>query len=132
MFFKCWSLLSDLSDGTLGINDFRGVFSWPLGYVIIRVQVEGVWGYEEDQVALVVPDSTGFGYWVPVTLGMPNINQIISVIKESETDELSVSLNGIVDGWTVGLLASRTFDSEGNLHKLNCRPSQLEQGDQDN
>ena len=53
--------LTDLSDGTLGINGFRGIFSWPLGYVIIRVQVEGVWGYVEDQVALVTPDSTGFG-----------------------------------------------------------------------
>ena len=33
----------------------------PLGYVITRVQVEGVWGYDEDQVALVISDSTGFG-----------------------------------------------------------------------
>ena len=49
--------LSDLANSTLGINGFRGVFSWPLGYVIIRVQVEGVWGYNEDQMAL-VPDST--------------------------------------------------------------------------
>ena len=53
--------LSDLCSGTLAINGFRGVFSWPLGYVIIRVQVEGVRGYSEDQVTLVVPDSTGFG-----------------------------------------------------------------------
>ena len=53
--------LSDLAEGTLGINGFRGVFSKPLGYVIIRVQVEGVQGYDEDQVALVIPDSTIFG-----------------------------------------------------------------------
>ena len=33
--------LSDLAHGTLGINGFGGVFSWPLGYIIIRVQVEG-------------------------------------------------------------------------------------------
>ena len=32
---------SDLSSSTLGINGFRGVFSWPLGYVIIRAQEEG-------------------------------------------------------------------------------------------
>ena len=30
--------LSDLSNSTMGINGFRGEFSWPLGYVIIRVQ----------------------------------------------------------------------------------------------
>ena len=28
-----------------------GLFSSPLGYIIIRVQVEGVWGYDEDKVA---------------------------------------------------------------------------------
>ena len=32
--------LSDLSDGTLGINGFGRVFSWPLRYAVIRVQVE--------------------------------------------------------------------------------------------
>ena len=61
--------LSNLSDGTLGINGFCQVFSWSLGYIIIRVQVEGVQGYGKDQVALVIPDYTGFGSWVPVTLG---------------------------------------------------------------
>ena len=86
--------LGDLTDGTLGINGFRGVFSWPLGYVIIRVQVEGVQGYNEDQVALVVPDSIVFGSWGLVTLGTPTINQTINVIKESAIDELSASLNG--------------------------------------
>ena len=72
--------LSDLANGNLGINDFGGVFSWQLGYIIIRVQVEGVWGYDEDQVAL-------------VTLETPTINQI-TVIKESEIYELLAFLNG--------------------------------------
>ena len=56
--------------------------------------MEGVAGYDKDQVALVVPDSTGFGSQVLVTLGTPTINQIINVIKESEADEFSVSLTG--------------------------------------
>ena len=47
-FVKAHSLdvgpLSDLVDGTLKINEFGGLFSQPLGYVIIRVQVEGVKG----------------------------------------------------------------------------------------
>ena len=51
----------------------------------------GLW---HDQVALVVLDSTGFGFWVLVTLGTSTFNQIINMIKESEIDELSVSLNG--------------------------------------
>ena len=66
--------LSNLSNKTLGINGFRGVFYWLLGYVMIRVQVEGGWGYDKDQVTLVIPDSTGFGSWVPITLSIPTIN----------------------------------------------------------
>ena len=87
--------LSDLADSTLGINGFGGVFSQPLGYVIIWVQVEGVQGYNKDWVTLVIPDSTVFGSQVIVTLGSPTINWIINVIKESEFNELSASLNGL-------------------------------------
>ena len=58
-FIKVHSLdigpLSGLANSTLGINGFGGIFPCPLGYVIIRVQVEGV------QVALVVSYSTIFG-----------------------------------------------------------------------
>ena len=46
--------------------------------------MEGVWGYDEEESALVIPDSTGFGSQVPVTLGTSIINQIINMIKESE------------------------------------------------
>ena len=52
-------------------------------------------GYYEDQVALVILDLTTFGSRVMVTLGTPTINQIMNIIKESEIDELSVSLNGL-------------------------------------
>ena len=78
----------------LWIDGFGGLYSWPLGYVTIRVQVEGVKGYNEDQVALVILDLTAFGSRVLVTLGTPTINQIVNVIKESKIDELSVSLSG--------------------------------------
>ena len=87
------SPLSNLVDDTLSVNDFGGLFSWPLGYIIIRVQVEGVWGYDENQVALIILDPTDFVSQVPVILGTPTINQIINMIKESEIDELLVSLN---------------------------------------
>ena len=91
--------LSDLVNSTLGINGFRVVFSWPFGYVIIRVQIEGVGIYNEDQVALVISDSTVLVSQVPVTLGTPTINWIINVIKESEIDELSASMNGSRIAW---------------------------------
>ena len=95
-FFEVCSLdvgpLSELFNGTLSINGSGGVFSWPLGYIFIRVQVEGVWGCDKDQEALVLPDLES---QVPVTLGTPTINWMINVIKESEINELLVSLNGL-------------------------------------
>ena len=66
--------LSNLVDSNLKINGFGGLFSKPLGYVIVRVQVEGVKGYNKDQVALVILDLTAFGSRVPVTLDTPTIN----------------------------------------------------------
>ena len=33
----------------------------PLGYVVIHVQIDRVWGYDEGQVALVIPDLSNFG-----------------------------------------------------------------------
>ena len=43
-----------------------------LGYVVIWVQVDGVWGYNEDQIALVMPDLSNFATRVPVILGTPH------------------------------------------------------------
>ena len=47
-------------------------------------------------MALVIPDSTIFGFQVPVILGTPTIYHIINVIKESEINELAASLNGLM------------------------------------
>ena len=56
-----------------------------LGYVLIRVQVEGVPGYDEDQVAFVVDNpTTSFGIQVPIVLGTPTINRVIAAMKESD------------------------------------------------
>ena len=124
--------MNDLSDGTLGINGFGGVFSWPFGYVIISIQVEGIWGYNEDQVALVIPDSTGFGSQVPVTLGTPTINQTINVIKWKWSQWVVGFPEWIKESLIVGLLVSRTFDSEGDSCKSSCGSNQLECGSQNN
>ena len=88
------SPLSDLVNDTVRVNGFGGLFSQPLGYIVIRVQVEGVQGYDKDQVALFIPDPTDFCSQVPVTLDTLTFNQIINMIKESEIDESLVSLSG--------------------------------------
>ena len=61
----------------------------PLGYVIILVQVEGVQGYDEDQIALVVGlGLSNFTARIPIILGTLTISHIVNVMKEREIDAL--------------------------------------------
>ena len=41
----------------------------PLGFIIVRLQVKEVAGYNEDIVFLVVPDGSTFGKRVPLVIG---------------------------------------------------------------
>ena len=65
-------------------------YTRPLGYVVIRVQVNGVQGYDEDQIALVIPDFSNFVAWIPMILGTPTISWVINVMKEAEVDALAM------------------------------------------
>ena len=49
-------------------------YTRPLGYVVIWVQVDRVQGYDEDQIALVIPDLSNFVAQIPVILGPPTIS----------------------------------------------------------
>ena len=62
----------------------------PLGYVIIQVQVDGVQGYDKDQIALVIPDLSNFVAQISVILRTPTISQVINVMKEAEIDVLAM------------------------------------------
>ena len=78
--------LSDLVGGwvtCLGLGNTQ-----PIGCVILWVQIDGVQGYDEDQITLVVPDLSNFMAQVPVILVTPTIGHIMNVIKESEMDTL--------------------------------------------
>ena len=44
----------------------------PIAYLIIQIQVDGVLGYNEDQMALVIPDLSNFVAWVPIIPGNPH------------------------------------------------------------
>ena len=66
------------------------VYTHSLGYVIVWVQVDGVQGYNEAQIALVIPDESKFVEWVPVILGTPTISHIMNVMKEREIDALAM------------------------------------------
>ena len=61
-----------------------------LGYAMIQVQVDGVWGYDEDQIALVILDFSNFAAQLPVILGTPTIGQVVNMMKEAEVDALAM------------------------------------------
>ena len=54
------------------------------------VQVDRVQGYNEDQIALVIPDESRFAGWVPVILVTPVISCMVDVMKEREIDALVI------------------------------------------
>ena len=59
-----------------------------LGYITIQIQVDGVWGYDKDQIALVILDLSNFVTRIPVILGTPTISRVVNVTKEVEVDAL--------------------------------------------
>ena len=77
-------------------------YTRPLGYVVILVQVYGVQGYNEDQIALVIPDFSNFTAQIPVILGTPTISQVVDMMKEAEVDALAIPW---VDARVVHLLS---------------------------
>ena len=65
--------ITDLMDAKVACVGLGNAYTRPLGYVIIWVQVDGVWGYDEDQIALIIPDFSNFAVRVPIILGTPTI-----------------------------------------------------------
>ena len=65
--------ITDLIGAKVAYMGFSNAYTRPLGYVIIWVQVEGVQGYDKDQIALVIPDLSNFAAQIPVILGTPTI-----------------------------------------------------------
>ena len=92
-FIKTGSLevkpLSDLVGTQVSCVGLGNAFTQPLGYVIIQVQVDGVQGYDKDQIALVILDLSDFVVQVPVILGTLTISCIVNIIKE-EIDALTM------------------------------------------
>ena len=81
-------LITDLISARVACMGLGNAYTRPLGYVIVWVQVDGVQGYDEDQIALIIPDESKFVEWVPIILGTPTISHIVNVIKEREIGAL--------------------------------------------
>ena len=67
-------------------------YTQPLGYVATQVQVDGVQGYNEDQIAPVVLDLSNSVARIPIILGTPTISCIVNVMMEREIDILATPL----------------------------------------
>ena len=80
--------LTDLWEGGITIDQPFNYEGRPIGYVIMRVQINGISGYDEDQVMLIAHSSTKFVHHVPIILGTPTTDQVIATLKESKIDEL--------------------------------------------
>ena len=79
-------------------------YNKPLSYIIIQVQVDRIWGYDKDQIALIIPDFSNFAVRVPIILGTPTIGQVVNMMREAEMDALAMPW---VNARAVHLLAIR-------------------------
>ena len=82
--------ITDLIGAKVTCVGLGNAYTRPLGYIIIWVQVDGVQGYDKDQIALVIPDFSNFVAQIPVILGTPTISQVINMMKEAEVDALAM------------------------------------------
>ena len=95
-------LITNLVGGLVVCVGLGNAYTWHLGYAIIWVQVEGVQGCNEDQIALVVPDLSNFVAWVPIILGAPTISHVVNLMKEREIDALAILC---ANAWVAQLLS---------------------------
>ena len=82
--------ITDLMGSKVTCMGLGNAYTRPLGYMVIRVQVDRVQGYNEDQIALVISDFSNFATRVPVILGMPTIGCVVNVMREAEMDALTM------------------------------------------
>ena len=61
-----------------------GGWAEPLGFTLMRVQIEGMPHYDEQQVVFVLDDPSGFSVRIPVILGTPTFNRVMQTMKETE------------------------------------------------
>ena len=83
-------LITNLLGAKVTCMGLGNAYTRPSGYVIIWVQVDRVQGYDEEQIALVIPGLSNFAAWIPVILGTTTISWVVNVIKEVKIDALAM------------------------------------------
>ena len=83
-------LITDLLGAKVACMGLGNAYTWPLGYIVIWVQVDRVQGYDENQIALVISDLSNFAAWIPIIFGTCTISRVINVMKEAVIDALAM------------------------------------------
>ena len=83
-------LITDILGAKIACMGLGNAYMRPLGYIVIWVQVDGVQGYDKDQVILVIPDLSNFAAQIPVILGTLTISSVVNVMQEVEIDVLAM------------------------------------------
>ena len=81
-------LAQEISGSVPHVRGIGGILVEPVRFVLMNVKVPCVWGYDEDQVAIVMddPDMSECS----VILGTPTLHRVMEVIRESEISKLAV------------------------------------------
>ena len=66
--------LMDLCEGGITIDQPFNYEGRLIGYVIMSVQIDGISGYNKDQVVLMAHSSAEFMHHVPIILGTPTMD----------------------------------------------------------
>ena len=87
------------------IKGMGGSLVEPIGFVLMNVKVPCVWGYDEDQVTLVMDDPEMSE--CPVILGASTLYRVMEVIKESEISKLAVPWSSSRISWLMRDVTAR-------------------------
>ena len=66
-------LITNLMGSKVACMGLGNAYTRQLGHVVHWVQVDRDWGYNEDQIAIVIQDFSNFATRVPIILGTPTI-----------------------------------------------------------
>ena len=80
--------LHDLFDHPLNLVGLGGTRTHPLGFMILRVWVKEIAGYDEGCGFPCCVSESEFSWHVPIIIGTCTLGRIVNMIKESEMDRL--------------------------------------------
>ena len=87
------------------IKGMGGSMVEPIGFILMNIKVPCVWGYDEEQVTLVMDDPEMSE--CPIILGTSTLYRVMEVIKESEISKLAVPWSSSRISWLMWDVASR-------------------------